>query len=133
VGVALYVHPDEPLPIFVSNKAPFTFELADTESKRTQGLSGRTELPAGYGMLFVFERAGRYGFWMKDMHVSIDIIWLTDDGVILDIEENVAPETYPTPFYPPVPVRYVLETREGEATAQGWRAGTRIALPKEAQ
>lgn len=108
----------------------FRFEIADSDAERTQGLSGRRDVPAGSGLLFIFDRPERYGFWMKDMLISIDIIWLSDDGTILAIEEAVSPDTYPTPFYPPRPVRYVLETRVGEAKAQGWVVGTRIQLPE---
>lgn len=107
----------------------FEFEIVASPEARRQGLSGRKDIPPDYGMLFVFDTADRYGFWMKDMLVSIDIIWLRRDGTILSIEENVSPDTYPTPFYPPEAVSYVLETRAGEARAQGWVPGTRLALP----
>lgn len=114
----------------IAEQNSFRFEVVDTEEARVQGLSGRTEVPGGYGMLFVFERADRYGFWMKDMKVPIDIIWLADDGTVLALDEAVSPDTYPAPFYPPRPVRLVLETRAGEAKAQGWSVGTRIVLPR---
>jgi len=107
----------------------FNYEIVASAAARAQGLSGRTSVPPGYGMLFVFDQKDRYGFWMKDMLVSIDMIWLADDGTILAIEKNVSPETYPTPFYPPQPVRLVLETRPGEAEIQGWEVGTKIPLP----
>lgn len=107
----------------------FTFEIRDTEAERKQGLSGRTDVPSNYGMLFVFPGKTVPGFWMKDMHVSIDMIWLSDDGTILGIEDSVSPSTYPRTFAPPEPVRYVLETRAGEARAQGWAVGTKIDLP----
>ncbi|HEY0979383.1 MAG TPA: DUF192 domain-containing protein [Candidatus Paceibacterota bacterium] len=107
----------------------FQFEIADTPAEHAQGLSGRTEVPANYGLLFVFDRPERYGFWMKDMHVAIDILWLAEDGTILAIEEGVSPATYPDVFYPPRAVTRVLETRAGEARAQGWEVGTRVPLP----
>lgn len=107
----------------------FAFEIVASPEARAQGLSGRTELPSGYGMLFVFDLPDRYGFWMKDMLLPIDLIWLADDGTILGITENVSPDSYPKPFFPPVPVRLVLETRVGEAAAQGWVVGSRIPLP----
>lgn len=109
--------------------APFRFEIADSQEERVQGLSGRREVPANYGLLFVFEELGSPGFWMKDMHVSIDIIWLSEDGTILGIEEAVSPRTYPKAFYPPMPVKLVLETRAYEARAQGWEVGSRVPLP----
>lgn len=111
-------------------QSAFRFEIADTDAERMQGLSGRADVPHSYGLLFVFDHAERYGFWMKDMLVPIDMIWLADDGTILAIDEAVSPDTYPTPFYPPRPVTRVLETRAGEARAQGWGVGTLIPLPE---
>ncbi len=107
----------------------FSFELADTDAKRVQGLSGRREIPENYGLLFVFPRADNYGFWMKDMYVSIDIAWLSNDGTVLKIDEAVSPDTYPQAFYPPSPVRFVLETKAGEMRRQGWDEGMRVPLP----
>ncbi|HWH16389.1 MAG TPA: DUF192 domain-containing protein [Candidatus Paceibacterota bacterium] len=110
-------------------ETPFRFELADSPEERVQGLSGRRDVPSNYGLLFVFEESGSPGFWMKDMHVPIDIIWLAEDGTILGIEEAVSPDTYPQAFYPPRPVKLVLETRAYEARAQGWEVGSRVPLP----
>lgn len=107
----------------------FSIEVVATEQMRVRGLSSRTEVPPDYGMLFIFDKPGRYGFWMKDMQVAIDILWLSDDGTIVGIEESVAPETYPTVFYSPEYVRHVLETRAGEAKAQGWQVGSHIDMP----
>ena len=44
--------------------------------ERSQGLSGRPNLAAGTGMLFVFEQAGSYAFWMKDMRFPLDMVWI---------------------------------------------------------
>ena len=107
----------------------FQFELRTTEAEHAQGLSGRESVPENYGMLFVFQKPGNYGFWMKDMRIPIDILWLADDGTILGVEEAVSPDTYPNPFYPPSPVRYVLETKVWESHRQGWEVGDRISLP----
>jgi len=105
------------------------FEIADTPAKHQKGLSGRADIPDGYGMLFVFDTPQRQGFWMKDMLVPIDIVWLTDTGVIVGIEHSVSPETYPDVFYPPQPISRVLETRAGFAKEKGWDVGQSILLP----
>jgi hypothetical protein len=105
------------------------FEVVKTPAKITRGLSGRADIAADYGMLFVFSRKSRCGFWMNEMLAPIDIIWLDDDGTIVGIEAEVSPDTFPEMFYSPVPVRLVLETRAGEANAKGWTVGTRVELP----
>lgn len=119
----------EPEIVTVVSDEGFEFEIVASSDARFRGLSGRTEIPSNYGMLFVFPEANRYGFWMKDMLVSIDIVWLTSDGTIVGIDAHASPESFPTPFYAPEPVTRVLEVRAGEAEAQGWRVGDRIALP----
>jgi len=85
-------------------------EIADTDAKRQLGLSGRDSLLRGRGMLFVFDKPGNYGFWMKDMKFPIDIIWIDSDMRIVGVEENVSPNTFPKSFYPLSPVLFVLET-----------------------
>lgn len=104
-------------------------EIADSNSERMQGLSGRTRIPDDYGMLFVFDAPDTYGFWMKDMEAPIDILWLSDKGEILSIDETVSPDTYPTSFYPPRPIRYVLEVRAGLSQERGWSVGDTLSLP----
>lgn len=105
------------------------FEIATTTQEQEKGLSGRTVIDNNYGMLFVFPQDGRYGFWMKDMNVPIDIVWLSDNGTIVSIKDSLATSTYPNVFYPVVPVRYVLETRSGFAHKRGWSVGSVVALP----
>lgn len=109
---------------------PFYIEYATTTEERTQGLSLRTDIEENYGMLFVFPEPGTYGFWMKDMRISIDIIWITEGGRIVGIEESVAPDIYPTVFTPPEPITYVLETKAGEARRKGWEVGTILPIPR---
>jgi len=92
---------------------PFSIEVVDTETTRMRGLSGREWLAENEGMLFVFQEPDFYGFWMKDMRFPIDIIWLDEDFGVIDIIESVSPETFPTIFYPPKPVRFVLEISAG--------------------
>jgi len=108
---------------------PMHFEIVTTTAAQERGLGGRADIPENYGMLFVFAKADNYGFWMKDMLAPIDMIWLDTDGTILKINANVQPDTYPQAFYPPKPVKYVLETRANEAARRGWGVGTKVSLP----
>ena len=85
-------------------------EVVDTQELRAQGLSGRKQLEENKGMLFVFKEPGRHGFWMNDMNFAIDIIWIDKEKKVVEITENVGPETFPEVFYPKEPIQYVLET-----------------------
>ena len=88
-------------------------DVADTPEKRSVGLSGHEELAPDEGMLFVFPEDGIYAFWMKDMRFSIDILWISREGVIVDMQQKVAPETYPAAYTPRKEARYVLELPSG--------------------
>jgi uncharacterized protein len=90
-------------------------EYATSTEAREKGLGGRDVIQNDYGMLFVFPKKDKYGFWMKDMLVPIDIFWLDNQGHVASIAQDVATSTYPTVFYPVEPAKYVLETVAGFA------------------
>ncbi|MDO8566013.1 MAG: DUF192 domain-containing protein [Candidatus Moranbacteria bacterium] len=69
----------------------FTLEVAVTEKEREKGLGGRESLCTSCAMLFVFEKPGRYAFWMKDMRFPIDIVWLLKDRVVF-VAGEVSPD-----------------------------------------
>lgn len=103
-------------------------EIANTPQKREQGLSGRKELSDGWGMLFVFDGDVQPAMWMKDMYFPLDLIWITSDFRIVQIDKNALPETYPETFRPQEPIRYVLEISSEEGEKQVFRVGDRIEL-----
>lgn len=102
--------------------------VADTDVARSQGLGGRQGLAPNEGMLFVFPSDDRYSFWMKDMLFSIDILWLSSDGHVLYIQEQVSPGTYPRTFSPGTPARYVLELPAGYVAKHQVQIGDVVRL-----
>jgi len=70
--------------------------LADAQSERALGLSGIATLSEKTGVLFVFPSASRYSFWMKDMLIPLDFVWIAN-GVIVDLTVNVQPESWQPP------------------------------------
>ena len=102
--------------------------VADTPEKREKGLSGTTGLGGDEGMLFMFPGDGVYGFWMKDMLYSIDIVWIASDGRVVYIVRDATPASYPTDFLPDTPARYVLELQAGWANAHGVSIGDSVSL-----
>ena len=62
-------------------------EIADTESSRERGLMQRDSLCDDCGMLFVFEKADRYSFWMKNTPLPLSIAFIDAEGGIINIDE----------------------------------------------
>lgn len=102
--------------------------VADTDAKRTQGLSGTALLSDKEGMLFVFPKPALESFWMKDMNYSLDIIWISSDKKVVDITHDLAPSTYPATVTPKVPVSYVLEVPAGFAEKNGIVEGSDVTF-----
>jgi len=103
-------------------------DYATTPAEREKGLGGRASIPDDYGMLFVFPKDGRYGFWMKDTLVPLDIFWLDSKGQVVYIAQEIATSTFPNVFYPTEPARYVLETVAGFAREHTIKIGTPLLL-----
>ena len=105
-------------------------ELAENSSELQKGLSGRSALPEGEGMLLVFDEPDRYGIWMPDMHFPIDVVWIGADRRIVHITEGIVPESYPTIFQPDLPATSILELPAGTVARYGWRAGDEVTLTR---
>lgn len=65
-------------------------EIADSESKRNKGLSGRNSLGGDEGMLFVYSKSASHPFWMKGMKISLDFVWINADKIV-DVIPGVPP------------------------------------------
>lgn len=112
------------------NDAIVKVEVADTIGKQRQGLSGRSGLPEGKGMLFPMGLADHYSFWMKDMNFPIDIVWI-NQGKVVDITENLAPsrgyESIPSAS-PKEPADTVLEVPAGFCQKHAVKVGDEAVI-----
>ena len=106
---------------FADTNIPVT--LASTVAEQQRGLSGRTSLGANEGMLFVFPVADTYGFWMKEMKFSLDIIWIDENGVVTYIARDLQPNSFPQVFNPDQKSLYVLEVNAGFAASHAIKVG----------
>ncbi len=104
-------------------------EVADTPERLSRGLSGRSGLAEGRGMVFPYARADRHGFWMVEMHFDIDIVWIRGDRIV-DVTAR-APHDTPgeLPVYRPrAPADLVLEVPAGTVERLGWKIGDRVTV-----
>ena len=102
--------------------------VADTDKERVRGLSGKTSLTSDEGMLFVFDKPGTYGFWMKEMNFPIDIIWIDDENKVIGAQKSLSPASYPEVFYPSQDIKYALEVRAGFDQEHGLKNGEILSL-----
>ncbi len=105
--------------IVTINSIDIPVVIADSNEEQEQGLSGTKSLEPGSGELFIFNTPGKYGFWMKNMNYSLDLIWVDENLNIIAISKDISPETYPEIFYPPSDVKYVLEVNSGFSAKHG--------------
>lgn len=104
--------------------------IADSLPERIKGLSNTPFLPDNVVKMFVFGAYGSHAIWMKDMNYAIDIIWATEEGEVVHIEENISPETYPDSFESPIPAWFVIETNAGFVERNSVLVGDKVSLVK---
>ena len=101
--------------IFFPNGVSITAELAVSDEERQRGLMFWEKLNPDQGMLFVFKDENFHSFWMKNMKIPIDFLWLDREKRIVHIERNVPPCKKPpcVSYSSEMPAMYVLELKAG--------------------
>ena len=102
-------------------------EVARTGNARRQGLMYRKELRPHHGMIFAFQKEEAQSFWMKNTYITLDIIFVSQEGVVVGIVHNAEPMTT-TPRRVPGISQYVVEMVGGYANQYGIQKGTRISM-----
>lgn len=104
--------------------------VADTAERRARGLMFKRSLAGDEGMLFVFERPGRYAIWMKDVFFPLDILWI-DEGEVVDIAEDVPGAVgvnQPPVYVPEAAATAVVELPAGFAAAYEITLGETVRI-----
>ena len=105
-----------------------TLELAVTPAERARGLMGRAQLLRHEGMLFVFTKPDRHGFWMKNTGLPLDIAWLSTSGVV---QETAHLHPYDeTLRMPRGNSKYAIELIGGALDFYGVKLGDQLVLLK---
>jgi len=106
----------------------FTIETADTPEKQALGLMFRRSIGENAGMLFVYPNPQIIRMWMRNTYISLDMVFISSDGVIAGIARNTEPFSEDT-IASSRPVTAVLEISGGRAAALGIVAGDRVIHP----
>ena len=108
-------------------------EIADNPLTHMRGLMFRSHLPENEGMLFVFNDSNYRSFWMVNTSIPLDIIFISETGRIVDIQQMEPCRTiadYCKVYRSREKARYVLEVNRGFSERNGIRIGDRMVFER---
>ncbi len=107
-------------------KTEFVYETTDA----LRGMQFRKSLPPDRGMLYAHRIPGKYGYWMFQTLIPLDMIWMDSKHTVVEIVENVPPcqtAASQCPHYGGhEAAQYVLQLAAGMAKKYGVKNGDTI-------
>lgn len=102
-------------------------EMMTHPADQARGMKFRDTLPEDRGLLFVHLEEGNYRFWMYEVKVPLDIIWLDRNRKIVQVIHQCPPCPGPESACPvyggDFPAQYILEVAAGVAKKQNLKPG----------
>lgn len=93
-------------------------EPACTLQEKNYGLQYRKALGNDAGMLFVYDTPMYVSFWMKNTLIPLDILFVNDEGEVVQIETRMDTRSY-RKTSSNEPIQYVLEINAHQAKKLG--------------
>ena len=103
----------------------FQAQIADTPELRERGLMFRQVMPADSAMLFDFVEPRPVAMWMKNTLVSLDMVFVREDGTIAALALNTVPQSLDT-ISVQEPVRGVIELAAGTVKKLGLKKNDKV-------
>ena len=100
-------------------------EIADSPDSRVLGLMYRNHMDEDKGMLFIFPVAELQSFWMKNTYISLDIIFVSEKNIILNIHKNTIPRSEKA-YVSTEDAKYVVEVVSGFTDKFSVKPGDKI-------
>ena len=115
------------------NGSSWRVELATTAAQKYRGLSGRPDLPADRGMLFVYPSAGMLEFCMRGCLIPLDIAFISADHRVVAVHTmSVEPDLAGRKVYSSkVPAQFALELQAGQLALAGVKLGAVVTFAGE--
>ena len=102
----------------------FIVEVAASDADQERGLTQRRAVGADAGMAFPFRAPRQASFWMKDMVVPLDLLFVRPNGTIAAVLHGKPGDLHP--LFAGEPVSAVVEIAGGGAAAHGIVRGDRV-------
>ena len=115
-------------PLKLPDGSTIMVEQMSTPEQMTRGMMFRDELKPDRGLLFFHGGPGRYQYWMYQVKVPLDIIWVDAGRRIVEISAMTPPcEKGPAPKCPHyggnADALFVVELGGGQAAKHGLKVG----------
>ena len=117
--------------VTLPNGSKIYAEMAIEYTEMVRGLMFRDSLAKDRGMLFIHNKMGKYPYWMYQVRIPLDIIWMNNDKQVVEVLSNVPP--CPSAKSSECPThggaqdsQFVLELAAGMAAKYGVAVGTKI-------
>ncbi|MDD4914942.1 MAG: DUF192 domain-containing protein [Methylococcales bacterium] len=106
-------------------------EIVSTAELRRKGLMHRTGMGENQGMLFRYTDQAPRSVWMKNTLLALDVLFLSPDGRIISILENLQPCRHDPCriFDSAAPAMYMLEVNANYIKHHDLKIGDRLLLP----
>jgi uncharacterized protein len=104
-------------------------EVAATPQEQATGLMYRSDLPDDRGMIFPMQPARPAQFWMKNVPVALDMVFLYEGKIVAIVPQAPPCKTQACPVYGTQDlVDHVLELRSGRAKELGLKVGDEATI-----
>ncbi len=111
-----------------SGRTAITVEIADSPAEWQEGLMHRSVLPEGKGMLFIFPDEGQRSFWMKNTLIPLDMIFVSANYTIIDINKNAQPCSVCDSYRSSGRAKYVIEVNANFTSEHNISIGDTIKI-----
>ena len=117
--------------IIMAKGQKFLAEVARTPKEQELGLMHRQSLAKDRCMFFLYQEDGNHRIWMKNCLIKLDVVWVKEDGTVVETSE-ATPPCSPVlgddcPVYGgTVPARHFVEFPAGTLARIGLRKGDRL-------
>ncbi|MBS1875278.1 MAG: DUF192 domain-containing protein [Acidobacteria bacterium] len=113
--------------------AVITVEVMTHPTDMSRGMMFRDSLAPNRGMLFIHGSANRYPYWMYQVKIPLDMIWMDPNRRVVEISANTPPcESKSATACPNYgghePAQYVLEINGGHAAKHGVQVGSYLSF-----
>jgi uncharacterized protein len=102
--------------------------IADNDARRQRGLMFVEHLADDAGMLFIYPQPQPISMWMKNTHLSLDMLFVSANGRVDSIAENTKPMSTDT-ISSKSNVLAVIELKAGTAARLKIRPGAQVIHP----